>query len=173
MRNVAVVILLIGLSLATPRLLSTLAQETTPMPGMDMPTGAVGLTAVVLGRIEPAVAPGQELQLVRVEVAEGATAAAHTHPGAKALCLESGSVFIGIVEGTVTLTRAATVATPEAAEQITAGTEIALEPGDCLSFDASQTAHTLRNTGGPAVIWQAQLFTIGEKPTTFLATPTT
>lgn len=53
------------------------------------------------------------------------------------------------------------------------GTEIVLEPGDCLSFDASQTIHTLRNTGGPAIIWQAQLFTIGEKPTTFLATPTT
>ena len=173
MRYVAVAILLVGLSLATPRLLSTLAQESTPKLGMDMPAGAVGLTAVVLAKIEPAVAPGQELQLVRVEVAEGATLAAHSHPGVKALCLQSGSVFFGVVDGSATMTRAATVATPEAAEQLAAGTETVLEPGDCLSFDASQTIHTLRNTGGPAVIWQAQLFTIGEKPTTFLATPTT
>jgi hypothetical protein len=86
--------------------------------------------------------------------------------------MESGSIFFGVVDGTVTMTRAATVATPDAAEQLTAGIETQLEPGDCLSFDASQTSHTLRNTGGPAVIWQAQLFTVGEQPTTFLATPT-
>ena len=69
MRYLAIVVVIVGLAFAAPRLLNTLAQESTPMPGMDMPAGAVGLTSVVLAKIEPAVAPGQELQLVRVEVA--------------------------------------------------------------------------------------------------------
>jgi quercetin dioxygenase-like cupin family protein len=172
MRYLALAILfVIGLALTGPRLLSTVAQESTPMPGMDMPAGAVGLTSVVLAQMEPAVAPGQSLQLVRVEVAEGATVAPHTHPGSIVLCLESGSPTFGVVEGTVTMTQAATVATPEAATQLAAGDEIQLQPGDCLTFDATQTVHTLRNTGGPAVIWQAHLYAVGEKPTTFLATP--
>ena len=171
MRYLAFVFLLIGLAAAAPRLLTSLAQESTPMPGMDMPAGAVGLTSVVLARIEPPVAAGQELQLVRVEVAQGATAAPHTHPGAIALCIESGSPTFGVVEGTVTMTQAATIATPEAAVQLTAGSNTVLQAGDCLSFDATQTVHTLHNPDGPTVIWQAHLYAIGEKPTTFLATP--
>jgi mannose-6-phosphate isomerase-like protein (cupin superfamily) len=173
MRHLAVAVLIIGLALTGPRLFSSLAQEATQMAGMgDMPAGTVGLKSVVLARIAPAAAPGQELQLVRVEVAPGATVSAHTHPGTIALCLESGSVIFGVVEGTATMTQATTIATPEAAQQLTAGTETVLQPGDCLAFDATQTIHTLRNTGGPAVIWQAHLYALGEKPTTFLATPT-
>jgi len=171
-RSVVFAILLVAFALAGPRLVSTFAQDATPVPGMDMPAGAVGLTSMVLAKIEPAVAAGHELQLVRVEVAEGATVAAHTHPGTIALCLESGSLVFGVVDGTVTMTQAATAATPEAATPLTAGTETTLQPGDCLTFDASATSHTLRNIGGPAVIWQAQLYALGEKPTTFLATPT-
>jgi len=168
----SVLVTLVALSafgLATTR---TVAQEASPMAGMvGMPAGAVGLMPRVLARIEPATAPGQELQLVRVDVAPGATVAPHTHPGTIALCLESGSFDFGIVEGTATVTRAATAATPEAAEQL-ADAETVLAPGDCVTFDASHTVHTLRNTGGPAVIWQAQLYAIGEPPTTFLGTPT-
>ena len=171
-RYLVFAILVVALTIAGPRLMSTIAQESTPMPGMDMPAGAVGLTSMVLAKIEPAVAAGHEIQLVRVEVAEGATVAAHTHPGTIALCLESGSVIFGVVNGTVTMTQTATAATPEAATRLTGGTETTLQPGDCLTFDASVTSHTLRNTGGPAVIWQAQLYAIGVKPTTFLATPT-
>ena len=175
MRHLAISVLfvgLIGLALAVVRPLNGLAQESTPMTDMaSMPAGAVGLTPRVLARVEPATAAGQELQLVRVEVAPGATVAPHTHPGTIALCLESGSFNFGIVEGTATVTRAATAATPEAAEQL-ANAETVLTPGDCVTFDASQTVHTLHNTGGPAVIWQAQLYALGEPATTFLGTPT-
>ena len=171
MRYLTISVLLVGFILCGVGALRTFAQESTPMGDMDMPSGAVGLISKVLARISPAVAPGQELQLVRVEVAEGATVAAHTHPGTIALCLESGSVIFGVVDGTVTMTQAATAATPEAATQLTANTETVLQPGDCLTFDATQTTHTLRNTGGPAVIWQAQLYAMGEAPTTFLGTP--
>jgi len=175
MRHLAVSVLfvgLIGLTFAGVRPLNGLAQESTPMADMaSMPAGAVGLTPRVLARVEPATAAGQELQLVRVEVAPGATVAPHTHPGTIALCLESGSFDFGIVEGMATVTRAATAATPEAAEQL-ADAETVLAPGDCVTFDASKTVHTLHNTGGPAVIWQAQLYALGEPATTFLGTPT-
>ena len=175
MRRLTISVLLValvGLVLAGPQALSGVAQEGSPMAGMSAtPAGAVGLTSRVLARIEPATAAGQELQLVRVEVAPDATVARHTHPGTIALCLESGSVVFGVVDGTATVTRAATAATPEAAEQLAAA-ETVLEPGDCLTFDASQTSHTLHNPGGPAVLWQAQLYTVGQPPTTFLGTPT-
>jgi quercetin dioxygenase-like cupin family protein len=150
------------------------AQESTPahdMAGMEMPIGNVGLTSVVLARMAPPVAPDQELQLVRVEVETGATVSAHTHPGSIVLCVESGSPTFGVVQGVVTMTQAATVATPEAATELTAGTEIVLQPGDCLTFDATQTVHTLYNPGEPTVIWQAHLYATGEAPTTFLGTP--
>lgn len=156
------------------RSLSGVAQESTPMADMEdmaMPTGAVGLTSVVLARMEPSVAPDHELQLVRVDVATGATVTAHTHPGAIVLCIESGSPTFGVTQGTATMTQAATVATPEAASQLTAGSETVLQPGDCLTFDATQTVHTLQNPGEPAVIWQAHLYAAGEPPTTFLGTP--
>lgn len=175
MRRLAVPVLLVGLvglALAGARSPGGVAQEATPMAGMaGTPAGAVGLTSSVLARIAPAAAPGQELQLVRVAVAPGATVAAHTHPGAIALCLESGSVDFGVTQGTATKTRAATAATPGAAETLAAGSETVLEPGDCLTFEATGTVHTLHNPGGPAVIWQAQLYALGQPPTTFLGTP--
>jgi hypothetical protein len=135
---------------------------------MDMPAGAVGLTSTVLAKIEAPAAPGHELQLVRVEVVEGATVAPHTHPGVIALYVESGSPVFGVVEGTVTMTQDATAATPEAAVELTAGSETELKAGDRLAFDATQTVHTLRNIGGPAVLWQAHLYAVGEDPTTFM-----
>lgn len=159
-------------ALAGPRLLSSVAQESTPAADMhdmsDMPAGTVGLTSVVLARIAPVTAPDQELQLVRVDVAPGATVSAHTHPGTIALCLESGSVVFGVAMGTVTLTHADN---PEAPEHVDAGAETVLQPGDCLTFDATQTVHTLYNPGEAAVIWQAHLYDPDEPPTTFLATP--
>jgi mannose-6-phosphate isomerase-like protein (cupin superfamily) len=167
-----VLVLIVGMVAGGRFMVDTIAQEATPTHDMSaMPPGNVGLTSVVLSRIAPAAAADQELQLVRVEVAPDATVAPHTHPGAIALCLESGSVVFGVVEGTVTMTQAATVATPEAAMELTAGSETVLQPGDCLSFQATETVHTLRNPGGPAVIWQAHLYAAGEPPTTFLETP--
>ena len=171
LRYLALALVFGCLGLTGSRLLDTVAQESTPMPGMDMPAGAVGLTSMVLARMEPPQAPGLELQLARVEVAEGATVAPHNHPGSIAFCLESGVFMFGVVEGTATRTQAATVATPEAAEELTAGSEVTLQAGDCLTFDASTTVHTLVNTGGPGVIWQAHLYALGEPPTTFLETP--
>jgi quercetin dioxygenase-like cupin family protein len=164
--------LIIGIVVGGRLTTNTLAQEATPTHDMSaMPPGNVGLKSVVLSRIAPAAAPDQQLQLVRVEVASGATVSAHTHPGAIALCVETGSPIFGVVEGTVTMTQAATVATPEAATELTVGSETELQPGDCLSFQATETVHTLRNPGEPAVIWQAHLYAPDEPPTTFLATP--
>ncbi|MDQ3653948.1 MAG: hypothetical protein M3457_02565 [Chloroflexota bacterium] len=177
LHSLAVTVLLVVLVIAAftgARSTAGVAQDATPMAGMDemdMPVGAVGLTSVVLARISPPVTPDQELQLVRVDVAAGATVTAHTHPGTIALCLESGSPTFGVTQGTVTMTQAATAATPEAAVNLEMGTETVLQPGDCLTFDATNTVHTLHNPGGPAVIWQAHLYALGQPPTTFLGTP--
>lgn len=169
---VTLLALIVGMVASGRFTVDSIAQEATPTHDMNaMPPGAVGLTSVVLSRIAPAAAADQQLQLVRVEVAPGATVAAHTHPGAVALCLETGSVVFGVVQGTATMTQAATIATPAATTQLTAGSETVLQPGDCLSFQATETVHTLRNPGGPAVIWQAHLYASDEPPTTFLATP--
>lgn len=177
LRVVAIGALILTLGMAMlggVRSLGGAAQESTPahdMAGMNMPIGNFGLTSVVLAQMSPPVAPDHLLQLVRVEVATGATVSAHTHPGAIVLCVESGSPTFGVVHGTVTMTQAATAATPDAAVELTAGSETVLQAGDCLTFDATQTAHTLVNPGEPAVIWQAHLYAAGEKPTTFLGTP--
>ena len=172
MRRLAPSALLVALALVGARWPSGVAQEASPMAGMaGTLAGAVGLTARVLARIAPAAAPGQEVQLVRVEVDAGATVAAHTHPDAIAICLESGEVVFGVVQGAATLTRAATAATPAAAER-RAAAETVLRPGDCLTFEATETVHTLRNPGGPSVLWQAHLYAQGQPATTFLGTPT-
>ena len=69
------------------------------------------------------------------------------------------------------MTRAATAATPEAAEHLSAA-ETPLQPGDGLTFDATQTVHTLHNPAGRRRSWQAQLHTDGQPPTTFSGMPT-
>jgi quercetin dioxygenase-like cupin family protein len=168
------VVLLVAIIASAGVISRSLAQESTPehdMPGMDMPIGNNGLTSVVLAQMPPSAAPDQLLQLVRVDVETGATVSAHTHPGSIVMCVESGSPTFGVVQGVVTMTQAASVATPEAAVELTAGSETVLQPGDCLTFDATQTVHNLHNPGEPAVIWQAHLYASGEKPTTFLGTP--
>ena len=66
------------------------------------------------------------------------------------------------------MTQDSTAATPEAAVELTAGSETELKAGDRLALDATQTIHTLRNIGGPAVFWQAHIYAAGEKPTTFM-----
>ena len=148
------------------------AQDATPMTGMTtMPAGA-GVKGVVLARIAPPAAPGQELQLFRLELAPGAIIAPHTHPGVIASCVAAGALGFTLLSGTGTVTRAATAATPTAAEPLVPGREVVLAPGDCLTFDATTHAHSGRNAAaGPTVLWEAHLYAAGQPLTTYLGTP--
>ncbi len=62
------------------------AQDAAPTPAY-----AAGVTAEILGRIEPPAAPGYTLQLVRVTFAPDAVVAAHRHSGGTVTTQMSGS----------------------------------------------------------------------------------
>jgi hypothetical protein len=122
-------------------------QQATPAPA--------AITTEVLGRTEPAQAPGQALYLLRVTFAPGASVAAHTHPGATLYHVTAGALAFTLVDGSASVLRAAggqpADATP-AAEPITVGSAITLNAGDTVVYDGS-AVQTERNDGGePAVV---------------------
>ena len=140
-------------------------------PPADAEPGSVGFQGVILSGIDPAVAPGYRLVMGEVVLEPGAYATSHTHPTAIVVCVQSGALGFAIQEGAATVTRAASIATPEAAEQLALDTEVVLEPRDCVSFDhfTTATAHTGWNASdGPTVLWEARLLKTEEPFTTFL-----
>jgi mannose-6-phosphate isomerase-like protein (cupin superfamily) len=167
--GVAAALLLRGLGTAA-------AQDATPIP---TPAYATGVTAEILGRIEPPAAPGYTLQLVRVTFAPDAMVAAHRHSGGTVTTQLAGSHAFTVLEGNARLIRAGT-ATPaadaEAGEPMQLGQEYTIALGDVLVFDES-VVHTAHNpTTEPAVLMEAQL-RAGDRPLTEfvpdLATPVT
>jgi quercetin dioxygenase-like cupin family protein len=151
---------------------NALAQDASPTPAY-----AAGVTAEILGRIEPPGAPGSILQLVRVTFAPEAVVAAHRHSGGTVTTQVAGSPAFTVLEGSARLIRAGT-ATPtagtDAGEPMEQGQEYTLAPGDVLVFDET-VVHTAHNpTTEPAVLMEAQL-RVGDRPLTEfipdLATP--
>ena len=146
-----------------------LAQGGPPPP--DATPGAVGTSGVVLGGIDPAVAPGYRLAVVENTWAPGAYVTRHTHATAIVVCVQSGALGFAIQAGAATVTRGGTGATPEATEPLALNTEVVLEPRDCVAFDhfAAHTEHTGWNASdGPTVLWEARLLKIGEPFTTYV-----
>ena len=148
------------------------AQDASPTPAY-----AAGVTAEILGRIEPPGAPGYGLQLVRVTFAPGAEVAAHRHSGGTVTTQISGSHAFTVLKGNARLIRAGT-ATPaagaEAGEPMELGREYTIEVGDVMVFD-EMVVHTAHNpTSEPAVLMEAQLRASDRPLTEFvpdLATP--
>jgi hypothetical protein len=168
MRRITLVpiVLVLALAFGLGRWVLISAQDSTPA----LPQGAVGVTAQVLGAIEPASADGYELQLFRSEWAPGSSISSHTHPGALVSCVESGELTFAIQEGAATVIRAHDAGTPAPTETMTVGTPITYGPGDCVAFDqdATATAHTAWNAGSePVVLWEAHLYKVGEPASTF------
>jgi hypothetical protein len=150
------------------------AQEPTPTPAY-----AAGITAEILGRIEPPAAPGYALQLVRITFAPGAEVAAHRHSGGTVTTQLSGSHAFTVLDGQARLIRAG-AATPapgaEAGEPMEVGREYTIAVGDVMVFDES-VVHTAHNPNTePAVLMEAQL-RAGDRPLTEfvpeMATPVT
>jgi mannose-6-phosphate isomerase-like protein (cupin superfamily) len=151
---------------------NAVAQDASPTP-----TYAAGVTAEILGRIEPPAAPGYTLQLVRVTFAPDAVVAAHRHSGGTVTTQMSGSHAFTVLEGDARLIRAGT-ATPaagaDAGEPMQLGQEYTIDVGDVMIFD-EMVVHTAHNpTSEPAVLMEAQL-RAGDRPLTEfvpdLATP--
>jgi quercetin dioxygenase-like cupin family protein len=148
------------------------AQDASPTP-----TYAAGVTAEILGRIEPPGAPGYTLQLVRVTFAPDAVVAAHRHSGGTVTTQMSGSHAFTVLEGSARLIRAGAatpVASADAGEPMQLGQEYTIAPGDVMIFD-EMVIHTAHNpTADPAVLMEAQLRASDRPLTEFvpdLATP--
>ena len=143
------------------------AQESTP----ELPEGAVGITAAVLGAIPVAAAPGYDLQVFRSEWAPGSSISMHTHPGALVSCVESGTLTFAIQTGAATVIRQHGTGTPAPMEEIVVGQPITYGPGDCVAFDedAEHTTHTAWNEGNePVVLWEAHLYKSEAPASTFV-----
>jgi hypothetical protein len=145
----------------------TIAQEGDSPPA-DATPGSIGVSGAVLGAVAPIAAPGYSLEMFLMEWAPGAYVTAHTHPMAFVTCVESGALGFTLQAGSATLTRAAS---PEQPEQLQLNVEAVLGPRDCVAVDneATRTIHTARNAAdGTTVAWEADLYKLGEPPTTFV-----
>jgi quercetin dioxygenase-like cupin family protein len=146
---------------------ATPAHEGMPMNPEDLPPGAVGVTIQPLISGEVAVCPGYSLQLVHFVFAPGATIAPHHHAGPQAVWVASGEVGYTLLEGTdVAVHRAPTNGTPGPVEALVPGEEVILRAGD--AYFEQGIRHWARNAGdGPADLYTAVLYKVGEKGTTF------
>lgn len=152
----------LGLVLATHGLGRAVAQDATPTP-----TGAVGVTAELLGSGQPGSVPGLELSLRRTTIAPGGRLPAHSHPGTIVIFVEAGTWGYTALGGTAQLTRAAVDGTPTPAEAMPIDTEVILTAGDWLFVEDPQD--DIRNVGeDDVVLLVAALAPIGEPFTTFL-----
>ena len=141
------------------------AQTAAPLP-----PGAVGVTAEVLAAIPASAAPGDEVQLFRSVWEPGSSINMHSHPGVVVSCVESGALTFAIQTGAATLIRAHNTGTPAPTEAIQHDDPVTYGPGDCVAFDddAAHTIHTAWNEGTePAVLWEAHLYQVGAKSSTF------
>ena len=140
------------------------AQDATPAAN---PSGAIGVSAQLLGAGQPGAAPGLELTLRRVTLAPGGSLSAHSHPGALVIYIESGTWAHTSLGGTSQVTRAAVGGTPGPVEEVSVGVEVIFNPGDVLFVDDPQD--DVRNAGDDdVVLLVAGLTRIGEPFTTFM-----
>jgi mannose-6-phosphate isomerase-like protein (cupin superfamily) len=103
-----------------------------------------GTTVEVIGGIEPLMAEGRMLVLLKITMEPGAEIDAHSHPGAVVIMVDSGVFETTFIHGEGVVTRASTDGTPGATEQAATDVEIVMNPGDSLAYD--QTAgHTMVN----------------------------
>ncbi len=145
-----------------------LAQEAPPA---DAEPGAVGISGVPLGGLEPAGAAGSRLEVVELTWAPGAYATRHFHPTALITCVQEGSLGFVLQAGAATLTRGGTAEAPGEPEPLALDTEVVLQPRDCISFDEFTThmEHTGWNAGeGPLVLWEARLLDPEQPFTTYV-----
>ena len=167
MRRLAIVV---SLTLAVISLLSlgVFAQE---RPAADATPGAVGVSGVPLGAIDPVAAPGYRLQVVELTWDPGAYATRHFHPTALITCVQEGSLGFVLQHGAASVTRGGTADAPGEPEPLALDTEVILQPRDCIAFDefASHMEHTGWNAGdGPLILWEARLLNPDQPFTTYV-----
>src|SRR5262245_42563734 len=89
---------------------------------------ATEVTKQICGTVEPASAKGQDLYLYTVIIPAGAEIAPHTHPGAQLGHIAEGTLTYTVIDGEVTVIRAAGTE-QESTETVEAGTTTTLNTG--------------------------------------------
>ena len=118
-----------------------------------------GVTVEGLGAVQPAVAPGQNLELVRLTFEPGASLAMHHHPGPFIISVVSGEFTTSFAQSTATIKRVGSTE-PEA---VSSGEEYVLNAGDTVAYDADTTGHVMQNNGAePLVLMASVLFETGQ-----------
>ena len=144
------------------------AQE---QPAADATPGAVGVSGVPLGAIDPVAAPGYRLQVVELTWAPGAYTTRHFHPTALITCVQQGSLGFVLQHGSATITHGGTADAPGEPEPLALDTEVILQPRDCIAFDefSSHMEHTGWNAGdGQLILWEARLLDPDQPFTTYV-----
>ena len=132
------------------------------------PAAGTGPSLELLTHGIPTIAPGQDLGLVRITFPPGATVPAHTHPGAMAFWVETGTVGWTPIGPDIQVMRAATASTPGPTETVSAGMEAVLRAGDALFVAEPHGEVLVRNAGeGTAVALAAYLFAADQPFITF------
>ncbi len=140
-------------------------------PPTDATPGAVGITGIPLGGIDPSAAPGSRLEIVELTWEPGAYATRHFHPTALITCVQDGALGFVLQHGTATITRGGTADAPGDPEPLELNTEVILEPRDCIAFDefAAHMEHTGWNASdGTTVLWEARLLDPEQPFTTYV-----
>jgi quercetin dioxygenase-like cupin family protein len=121
-----------------------------------------GVTVEGLGAVQPSVAPGETLQLLRLTLDPGVTISMHHHPGPVIISVISGQFTTSFAQSSAVVTRAGASAdaTPE---PVDAGEDYVLNPGDTVSYDANTMGHIMKNEGTePLVLIASVLFEDGQ-----------
>jgi hypothetical protein len=164
----AVGIVLVTVGVVSVFAAGVFAQE---RPTADATPGAVGISSVPLGGLDPVAAPGYRLQLVELTWEPGSYASRHFHPTALITCVADGALGFVLHAGSASLTRGGTADAPGEPESLAVETEVILEPRDCITFDelAAHMEHTGWNaSGGTTILWEARLLDPNEPFTTYV-----
>lgn len=147
-RCILIVILVLGLGVVGFGPSRARAQTGQPL---NLPC-VTGTTVQPLTQAMPSDAAGQALLMLRLTIAPGGGFAPHTHPGTVTVSIESGTLdFTQLDDHSMQVMRAASGATPAAAEPLTQGVATTLHPGDWVV--EPQMIHKAFNTGdAPTVV---------------------
>jgi len=145
------------LTLAALFMFALVAISTITVRAQDDPFA--GVTVEGLGAVEPAVAPGQTLELVKLTFEPGASLATHHHPGPVIISVVSGEFTTSFAQSSATITRAGSTEP----EMVESGEAYVLAAGDTVAYDADTTGHVMMNNGAePLVLMASVLFETGQ-----------
>lgn len=136
---------------------NALAEEATPASGSIAVTEIVpGVTAEVFAAAPSAVAAGQTVYLARFVFQPGAEIFAHGHPGTTVLGIVSGSFGWTLEAGVAHVVRGAASGGTTTEELTEPGTDVILEPGDAIFYEAD-VIHSARGAGDEAAVVHASM----------------